>query len=124
MNNDYDDFSDDTGKALSNVIIVGTNRIGLHPDPRMQESLANLKFEKIREALRGHAMENNVCSTYFAVDETEFDCCDDQHCECQLCQLKTKIYQSLMRLPRMGKHDFDYAQFDQRGSYTKLPRQS
>ena len=108
MNNDYDDFSDDTGKALSNVIIVGTNRIGLHPDPRMQESLANLKFEKIREALRGHAMENNVCSTYFAVDETEFDCCDDQHCECQLCQLKTKIYQSLMRLPRMGKYDFPY----------------
>ena len=100
MNNDYDDFSDDSGKALANVIIVGTNRIGLHPDPRMQESLANLKFETIREALRGHSMENNVCSTYFTVDETEFDC--EEGCECQLCQLRLKIYQSFMRLPRMG----------------------
>ena len=75
--------------------------IGLHPDPRMQESLANLKFETIREALRGHAMENNVCSTYFAIDETEFDC--DENCECQLCQLKIKVYQSFMRLPRFVK---------------------
>ena len=45
-------------------------------------------------------MENNVCSTYFTVDETEFDC--EEGCECQLCQLRLKIYQSFMRLPRMG----------------------
>ena len=28
INNDYDDFTEDNGKALTNVIIVGTNRIG------------------------------------------------------------------------------------------------
>ena len=28
INNDYDDFIEDNGKALTNVIIVGTNRIG------------------------------------------------------------------------------------------------
>ena len=37
---------------VSNIVIVGTNRQALHPDYRVQESQANLKFEIIREALR------------------------------------------------------------------------
>ena len=64
---------------LNNIIIVGTNRASLHSDSQMQESMANFKFETIREALRGQAMENNVCQMYFAVDEThESDHCQNQ----------------------------------------------
>ena len=62
---------------LNNIIIVGTNRASLHSDSQMQESMANFKFETIREALRGQAMENNVCQMYFAVDETQ----ESDHCQ-------------------------------------------
>lgn len=80
-------------KSLNNIIIIGTNRALLHADPRMQESMANIKFEAIREILRGQSMESNVCQTYFAIDEnaTEMDS-----------SLKMKIFHALMRLPRMG----------------------
>ena len=111
---------------LTNVIIVGTNRSALHPDSRMQESIANMKFEVIREALRGQAMENNVCQTYFAIDETELEsnscsCSDNDNpprsclpCECHICQMKIKIYHLLMRLPRMGmKIPESWVQFEQ-----------
>ena len=99
-----DDFFDDDGKFANNILIIGTNRSNLHPDPRIQESMANLKFEVIREALRGRGMANNVCQTYYAIDE-ENNFCDENfsdNCECQLCQMRVKIFHSLMRLPRMG----------------------
>ncbi len=89
-------------EALVNVIIVGTNRCSLHHDTLMQESLSNLKFETIRNALRGQPMENNVCQTYFAVDENIICSPDEAKCECQLCQMKVKLFHSLVRLPRMG----------------------
>ena len=91
-------------EEANNIIIVGTNRSQLHPDSRAQEGQANLKFEVIREALRGQAMEKNVCQTFFALDELEID--DQDHdCEgscCQFCQLKLKVYHLSLRLPRMG----------------------
>ena len=103
-----------TNDYLNNIVIVGTNRASLHSDLQMQESIANFKFESIREALRGQAMENNVCQTYFAVDEnqeSENCCCNSDiqdlskenlACECPLCQMKLKIYQTITRLPRLG----------------------
>ena len=93
-------------EEANNIIIVGTNRSQLHPDFRAQEGQANLKFEVIREALRGQAMEKNVCQTFFALDELDLETDDqDQHfCEgcCQFCQLKLKVYHLSLRLPRMG----------------------
>ena len=93
-------------EEANNIIIVGTNRSHLHPDFRAQEGQANLKFEVIREALRGQAMEKNVCQTFFALDELDLETDDqDQHfCEgcCQFCQLKLKVYHLSLRLPRMG----------------------
>ena len=93
-------------EEATNIIIVGTNRSQLHPDFRAQEGQANLKFEVIREALRGQAMEKNVCQTFFALDELDLETDDqDQHfCEgcCQFCQLKLKVYHLSLRLPRMG----------------------
>jgi hypothetical protein len=103
-----------TNDYLNNIVIVGTNRASLHSDLQMQESIANIKFESIREALRGQAMENNVCQTYFAVDEnqeSENCCCNSDiqdlskenlDCECPLCQMKLKIYHTITRLPRLG----------------------
>ena len=90
----------------NNIIIVGTNRNELHPDPRVQEGQANLKFEVIREALRGQAMERNVCQSFFALNEMDLET-DEEHgcCEgncCQFCQLKSKVYHLSFRLPRMG----------------------
>lgn len=101
-----DDFDEDNGGYPNNIILVGTNRSGLHVDPRMQESIANLKFEDIRVALRGQPMEHNVCQTYFAIDEANCSKHDEESgsrsCECQLCQLRIKIFHALMRLPSMG----------------------
>ena len=102
-----------TNDYLNNIVIVGTNRASLHSDLQMQESIANFKFESIREALRGQAMENNVCQTYFAVDENQEseNCCNSDiqdlskenlPCECPLCQMKLKIYHTITRLPRLG----------------------
>ena len=93
-------------EEANNIIIVGTNRSQLHPDFRAQEGQANLKFEVIREALRGQAMEKNVCQTFFALDvlDLETDVQDQHFCEgcCQFCQLKLKVYHLSLRLPRMG----------------------
>ena len=61
---------------------------------------SNLKFEQIREGLRGQAAESCVCTTFFTTEAKP--CSQDPNCHCQLCKLRMKVFHSVMKLPRFG----------------------
>jgi hypothetical protein len=119
--------SDDDSKN-NRIVIVGTHSDSLHSDATMQASMANLKFERILESVRGNpAVELLVSHPFFLVNAsiscqcvasspskaaavavapaaaTDLSAAAFAPFACPLCSLRRRIYHLLLRQPAMGR---------------------
>jgi len=58
-------------KPVTDIVIVGTNSSSLHSERDMQISMAELKFERIRQSIEGKPFQTSLCRTMFCVDSQD-----------------------------------------------------
>ena len=116
-------IADHCGSGSSDrVVIVGTHSDSIHSDPTMQASLANLKFERILERVRGSkALEALVTHPFFLANASKPCQCSNEPAAdaaviaaaaagmpaepsaCSFCSLRRRIYHLLLRQPSVGR---------------------
>ena len=85
----------DNGKPVTEVVIVGTHAGSLSTAREGQLAMAEMKFERIREAVAGKPVETGLAPCMFAVDSSEPN-------SSALRELRRTVYNLLMRLPNVG----------------------
>uniref|UniRef100_T1IR33 non-specific serine/threonine protein kinase n=1 Tax=Strigamia maritima TaxID=126957 RepID=T1IR33_STRMM len=78
------------------VIIVGTHKKSLHPDPEIRGRMIEEKFQKIEEVIRNKVFYKNVAKRYFAVDSSSEE---DQ----EVCRLRECIEETVSQEPYIGE---------------------
>ena len=85
----------DNGKPVTEVVIVGTHAGSLSTAREGQLAMAEMKFERIREAVAGKPVETGLAPCMFAVDSSEPS-------SSALRELRRTVCNLLMRLPNVG----------------------
>ena len=84
------------GKPVTEVVIVGTHAGSLASGREGQLALAEMKFERIREAVAGKPIEAGLAPAMFAVDSSDPN-------SPAFKELRRSVYNLLMRLPNVGQ---------------------
>ena len=84
------------GKPVTEVVIVGTHAASLASAREGQLAMAEMKFERIREAVAGKPIEGGLAPSMFAVDSSDPN-------SSAFRELRRSIYNLLMRLPNVGQ---------------------
>ena len=85
----------DNGKPVTEVVIVGTHAGSLSTAREGQLAMAEMKFERIREAVAGKPVETGLAPCMFAVDSSDPN-------SSALRELRRTVCNLLMRLPNVG----------------------
>ena len=84
------------GKPVTEVVIVGTHAASLASAREGQLAMAEMKFERIREAVAGKPIEGGLAPSMFAVDSSDPN-------SSAFRELRRSVYNLLMRLPNVGQ---------------------